>query len=98
MLTDFTQSKSNTHKITLLASGSEVHLAIKAQEKLENEGIATQVVSMPCFELFLQQGRAYSLSLFGDSKVFAIEAQRGLELYAFADNVLSKIFWGEWQG
>ena len=89
LLTDFTQSKSNTHKITLLASGSEVHLAIKAQEKLESEGIATQVVSMPCFELFLQQGRAYSLSLFGDSKVFAIEAQRGLELYAFADNVLS---------
>lgn len=89
LLTDFTQSKSNTHKITLLASGSEVHLAIKAQEKLESEGIATQVVSMPCFELFLQQGRAYSLSLFGDSKVFAIEAQRGLELYRFADSVLS---------
>lgn len=89
LLPDFTQSKSNTHKITLLASGSEVHLAIKAQEKLESEGIATQVVSMPCFELFLQQGRAYSLSLFGDSKVFAIEAQRGLELYRFADSVLS---------
>lgn len=89
LLPDFTQSNGNTHKITLLASGSEVHLAIKAQEKLESEGIATQVVSMPCFELFLQQGRAYSLSLFGDSKVFAIEAQRGLELYAFADNVLS---------
>ena len=89
LLTDFTQSNGNTHKITLLASGSEVHLAIKAQEKLESEGVATQVVSMPCFELFLQQGRAYSLSLFGDSKVFAIEAQRGLELYAFADSVLS---------
>lgn len=89
LLTDFTQSNGNTHKITLLASGSEVHLAIKAQEKLENEGIATQVVSMPCFELFMQQGRAYSLSLFGDSKVFAIEAQRGLELYRFADSVLS---------
>lgn len=89
LLTDFTQSQSNTHKITLLASGSEVHLAIKAQEKLESEGVATQVVSMPCFELFLQQGRAYSLSLFGDSKVFAIEAQRGLELYRFADSVLS---------
>lgn len=89
LLTDFTQSKSNTHKITLLASGSEVHLAIKAQEKLESEGVVTQVVSMPCFELFLQQGRAYSLSLFGDSKVFAIEAQRGLELYRFADSVLS---------
>lgn len=89
LLPDFTQSKSNTHKTTLLASGSEVHLAIKAQEKLESEGVATQVVSMPCFELFLQQGRAYSLSLFGDSKVFAIEAQRGLELYRFADSVLS---------
>ncbi|MCI7411007.1 transketolase [Helicobacter bilis] len=89
LLPDFTQTNSNMKKVTLLASGSEVHLAIKAQEKLENEGIATQVVSMPCFELFLQQGRAYSLSLFGDSKVFAIEAQRGLELYRFADGVLS---------
>lgn len=89
LLQDFRQSTSFLKKITLIASGSEVHLAIKAQEKLESQNIPTQVVSMPCFEIFIEQGRAYRESLFADSKVLAIEAQRGLELYIFADNVLS---------
>lgn len=76
-------------KITLVASGSEVHLAIQAQAVLEGQNISTQVVSMPCFELFMEQGRAYRDSLFASSNVLAIEAQRGLELYAFSDRVLS---------
>ncbi len=82
--------KSNeTKKLTLLASGSEVHLAIKVQEHLEQKGIATQVISMPCYELFVKKGRDYAKSLFGDSKVLAIEASSGLELYYFADYVIS---------
>lgn len=89
LLPDFTRNGTDFNKVTLVASGSEVCLAIKAQRQLEDEGIAAQVVSMPCFELFMQQSREYRASLFGDSKVFAIEAQRGLELYRFADGVLS---------
>ena len=75
--------------ISLLASGSEVHLAIKAQSLLESEGIATQVVSMPCFELFLEQGADYAKGLFKDSKVLGIEAARSLELHVFANSVLN---------
>lgn len=74
-------------KITLLASGSEVSLALKAQKLLESENIATNVVSAPCFELLLAQDSAYRDSLFGDSKILAIEAARALEWYAFAHSV-----------
>ncbi len=88
IINNFLES-SKDKKLTLLASGSEVCLAIKAQEELENIGIATQVVSMPCYELFVQKGKNYAKSLFGDSKVLAIEALRGLELYYFADYVIS---------
>ena len=46
-------------KAILMASGSEVSLAMEAQKALRAEGIETQVVSMPCMELFLQQDKAY---------------------------------------
>ena len=43
----------------LIATGSEVSLALEAREKLQGEGIATRVVSMPCVELFEEQPQAY---------------------------------------
>ena len=43
----------------LIASGSEVSLAIDAAKELENEGIATRVVSMPCTDVFENQSREY---------------------------------------
>jgi transketolase len=43
----------------LLATGSEVSIALEAREILEGEGIGTRVVSMPCWELFEQQDQAY---------------------------------------
>ena len=46
-------------KVILLATGSEVEIAMAAREKLEAEGIGTRVVSMPCWELFAQQDEAY---------------------------------------
>lgn len=73
--------------LTLLASGSEVSLALKAKELLEVDGIATNVVSAPCFELLLAQDDAYKKSLFGHSKILAIEAARALEWYAIAHSV-----------
>ena len=42
-----------------LASGSEVHLAVQAHEKLQKRGIHTRVVSVPSLETFLQQSQAY---------------------------------------
>ncbi|GAB5438476.1 transketolase [Falsiruegeria mediterranea] len=43
----------------LIATGSEVAIAMEAKAKLEAEGIGTRVVSMPCMELFSQQDEAY---------------------------------------
>ncbi|TFL18573.1 transketolase [Jannaschia formosa] len=43
----------------LLATGSEVHLALEARELLQQDGIGTRVVSMPCWELFEQQDEKY---------------------------------------
>ena len=43
----------------LIATGSEVGLAMEAREALEAEGIGTRVVSMPCMELFAAQEESY---------------------------------------
>ncbi len=45
--------------VIILATGSEVELAMEAKEKLHQEGIAVRVVSMPCFEVFRMQDRTY---------------------------------------
>nr|WP_247743066.1 transketolase [Phaeobacter italicus] len=46
-------------QVILIATGSEVSVAMDAKAKLEAEGIGTRVVSMPCMELFAQQDEAY---------------------------------------
>jgi transketolase len=46
-------------KVIIMATGSEVQLAVEAQKKLEEEGTPTRVVSMPCQEWFLEQDLAY---------------------------------------
>jgi transketolase len=46
-------------KVILIATGSEVEIALKAKAALEAEGIGTRVVSMPCMELFAAQDEAY---------------------------------------
>ena len=45
--------------VILLATGSEVHLALAAREELQAGGIAARVVSLPCWELFDRQPQAY---------------------------------------
>ena len=46
-------------EVTLIASGSEVQIAIEAQKKLKNLNINSKVVSMPCQELFDKQSKEY---------------------------------------
>ncbi len=46
-------------QLILIATGSEVSLALEAREKLQAEGISTRVVSMPCWELFEEQAQSY---------------------------------------
>jgi transketolase len=59
---------------TLLATGSEVQIAVAARDALAAEGIAVAVVSMPCWELFERQDDAYRAAVLGTAPRFAVEA------------------------
>ncbi|GAA8534723.1 transketolase [Helicobacter pylori] len=73
--------------ITLVASGSEVSLALESAQILERENIPTQVVSAPCFDLLVEQDESYFKELF-KGKVLVIEASRAIEWYRFADKIV----------
>ena len=75
--------------ITLMASGSEVELALKTKEALNEKGVPANVVSVPCYDLFIEQEQSYiDEMIIPDTKKVAIEAARGLEWYRFADEVI----------
>jgi transketolase len=59
------EADGNEREVTLLATGSEVHLAVAAREMLQAEGIPTAVVSMPCWELFDMQPEKYRQEVLG---------------------------------
>jgi transketolase len=68
---------SGERKATILATGTEVSLAVKAQESLAAAGIPVAVVSMPSWELFAQQDAAYRAEVLGTAPRIAIEAASG---------------------
>lgn len=87
---------SDNAKFTLLSSGSEVEICIKASEILENEGIGVNVVSVPCFELFCEQDESYLNSVIDkNTKILAIEASNSYEWYKFADEIYNINSFGE---
>jgi transketolase len=60
---------------TLIATGSEVEIAIAAQEILRQDGIAAAVVSLPCWELFARQDQHYRDEILGENTLrVAVEA------------------------
>lgn len=74
--------------ITIMASGSEVTLALKTACALEKDGIFANIVSVPCFDLLLEQNDEYIKKIIDENtKVYAVEAARALEYYKFADVV-----------
>ncbi len=76
--------------ITLMASGSEVELALKVKEALNEKDVPVNVVSVPCYDLFIEQDKEYIDSIVVDgTKKVAIEAARGLEWYKLADEVIA---------
>jgi transketolase len=76
--------------ITLMASGSEVELALKVKEALNEKSVPVDVVSVPCYDLFIEQEQSYIDSIIKPNiKRVAIEAARGLEWYKLADEVIS---------
>jgi transketolase len=65
---------SGARRATLLATGSEVSIALEARTKLEAEGLATAVVSLPCWSLFDAQPAAYRHAVLGEAPRVSIEA------------------------
>ncbi|WP_376958676.1 transketolase [Azospirillum sp. A26] len=61
-------------KATILATGSEVSLAVEARKALQAQGIGTAVVSMPSWELFERQDDAYKASVLGTGVRVGVEA------------------------
>ena len=53
------EGSKGPRQVTLLATGSEVAIALEARTELEKQGVSTAVVSMPCWELFDAQDQAY---------------------------------------
>jgi transketolase len=66
---------SHESNVTLVASGTEVELALKVQDKLKDNNIHSKVVSMPCIELFDKQPESYRKDILEEnSLIVTIEA------------------------
>jgi transketolase len=69
------EAEGGHRKLTILSTGSELHLAVEARDALQAEGIPTAVVSMPCRLLFEKQDAAYKASVLGETRArVAVEA------------------------
>jgi transketolase len=64
--------------LVILASGSEVSVAIATKEKLKEHGINARVVSMPCFELFEKQSLAYQNQILGGENLLKVAIEAGI--------------------
>jgi transketolase len=76
--------------VTIIATGSEVEIALAAQKKLAEKGVAAKVVSLPCWELFDAQPKSYREEVLGkDTVKVAIEAALGFgwERYIGIDGI-----------
>jgi len=67
-------------RLLLLATGSEVHLAVKAYEQLTAQGIAARVISMPTWELFEMQSKEYKESVMPSSVIARVAVEAGVKL------------------
>ncbi|MGC0328513.1 transketolase [Streptomyces sp. SAI-170] len=74
------ESSTETPDVILIATGSEVQLAVGARERLEAEGIGTRVVSMPSVEWFEEQPREYRDSVLPPSVRARVAVEAGIAL------------------
>ena len=66
---------SDNVDVSLIASGSEVEIALEAQEKLKGLNINSKVISVPCYDLFQNQSRNYRDKILGENALkISIEA------------------------
>lgn len=74
------EASNDAPQIILIATGSEVGLAMEARERLEAEGISTRVVSMPCWELFDDQSDDYRESVLPSNIKARLAIEAGVSL------------------
>ncbi|MET8468521.1 transketolase [Streptomyces sp. NPDC006422] len=75
-----TEASTGAPDLLLIATGSEVHVAVEARARLESEGIATRVVSMPCVEWFEEQDPAYKDTVLPPSVRARVAVEAGIAL------------------
>jgi transketolase len=80
-----TEAEGGGRDVTIVATGSEVGLAIEARALLAKDGVRAAVVSMPCWELFAAQPVAYRETVLGSAPRIGVEAGVGFG-------------WGRWLG
>ncbi len=81
------EATGNNPQLILIASGSEVHTALEARSQLEEEGIATRLVSMPSWKLFEEQEENYQDKVLPPDNNFRIAVEAG-----------STFGWSRWVG
>ena len=73
---------------TIIATGSEVSIAVEAQKKLLEQNIDVAVVSMPCMELFEEQSMHYQMDVLGNKPVISMEAAATFGWNRFAQRTI----------
>jgi transketolase len=81
------ESEGGSPQAIVIATGSEIHLALAAQTQLAGEGVRVRVVSMPCWELFERQDEAYRDQVLPPT----VRARTAVEMAA-------DFGWGRWVG
>ncbi|MFH9002639.1 transketolase [Streptomyces afghaniensis] len=74
------EAEGGEPQVILIATGSEVHLAVEARERLQAAGVPTRVVSMPSVEWFEEQPRAYRDSVLPPSVKARVAVEAGIGL------------------
>ncbi|GAA3106932.1 transketolase [Streptomyces echinatus] len=74
------EAEGGEPQVILIATGSEVHVAVEAREQLQADGVPTRVVSMPCVEWFEQQDQGYRDSVLPPSVKARVAVEAGIGL------------------
>ena len=82
-------------KVALIASGSEVQICVAAQKLLAKNSVESNVISVPCTQLFDRQKESYKKSLLSAEKRLCVEASSDNIWYRYAPDVLEMTTFGE---
>jgi transketolase len=74
------EADGGTPEVILIATGSEVHVAVEARERLQSEGVPTRVVSMPSVEWFEEQDQGYREAVLPPSVKARVAVEAGIGL------------------